>query len=89
MAGSHMSEMGTPARLLTQLVLGRPQHRKGQSGFGGWFLGWLIPLAHPFDWSNGGAVVNIPSRTQQPLQFASALRVRGVAGKDVSAAQCG
>ena len=47
MAGSHMSEMGTPARLLTQLVLGRPQHRKGQSGFGGWFLGWLIPLAHP------------------------------------------
>ena len=79
MAGSHISEMGTPARLLTQLVLGRPLHRKGQSGFGGWFLGWLIR----FDWSNGGAVVNIPSRTQQPLQFASALRVRGVAGKDV------
>ena len=85
MVGSHISEMGTPARLLTQLVLGRPLHRKGQSGFGGWFLGWLIR----FDWSNGGAVVNIPSRTQQPLQFASALRVRGVAGKDVSAAQCG
>ena len=85
MAGSHISEMGTPARLLTQLVLGRPLHRKGQSGFGGWFLGWLIR----FDWSNGGAVVNIPSRTRQPLQFASALRVRGVAGKDVSAAQCG